>query len=54
VRATTGDAADEAVEGEDATDAGANGSEPDADADAPIDLEALEDVEEDAPEVAET
>jgi DNA-directed RNA polymerase subunit beta len=54
VRATTGDAADEAVEGEDATDAGANGSEPEADADAPIDLEALEDVEEDAPEVAET
>jgi DNA-directed RNA polymerase subunit beta len=54
VRATTGDAADEAVEGEDATDAGANGSEPEADADAPIDLEAPEDVEEDAPEVAET
>ncbi len=57
VRALSGDAADEAVEGEDAD---ANGSSPDAkadaeaDGDAPIDLEGTEDLEEGAPEVAET
>ncbi len=64
VRALSGDAADEAVEGEDATDAAAsgNGSEPDNaaaavaedDVDAPLDLEGIEEVEEGAPEVAET
>jgi DNA-directed RNA polymerase subunit beta len=54
VRALSGDAADEAVEGEDATDAATNGSEPDAEPDAPIDLEGAEDLEEGAPEVAET
>ena len=57
VRATGGDAADEAVEGEDATDAepSSNGGEPDAlEADAAIDLEGLEDLEEGASEVAET
>ena len=52
VRALSGDAADEAVEGEDATDAAANGSEPDAQA--PIDLDGVEDLAEGAPEVAET
>jgi DNA-directed RNA polymerase subunit beta len=59
VRASSGDAADEAVEGEDATDAEAspNGSDPDAAADAiaaddaPLDLE---DLEQGASEVAET
>jgi DNA-directed RNA polymerase subunit beta len=64
VRALSGDAADEAVEGEDATDAepsanGSNGSDPEAvagedGAEAPLDLEALEELGEDAPEVAET
>jgi DNA-directed RNA polymerase subunit beta len=61
VRALSGDAADEAVEGEDATDAepsanGSNGSDPEAEAgaEAPLDLEALEELSEDAPEVAET
>jgi DNA-directed RNA polymerase subunit beta len=64
VRALSGDAADEAVEGEDATDAepsanGSNGSDPEAvaeegGAEAPLDLEALEEIAEDAPEVAET
>jgi DNA-directed RNA polymerase subunit beta len=62
VRALGGEAADEAVEGEDATDAepSANGSDPEAEAEAgdgaeaPLDLEALEQLGEDAPEVAET
>ncbi len=53
-------AADEAVEGEDATDASSNGGEPAAaveatlDDGAPLDLEAVEELAEDAPEVAET
>ena len=54
MRALSGDAADEAVEGEDATAAepSTNGSEPDAAAegDAPLDLEGLQ---EGASEVAE-
>jgi DNA-directed RNA polymerase subunit beta len=67
VRALSGDAADEAVEGEDATDAepsanGSNGSDPaavadvvaDGDEDGAVDLEGLEEIAEDAPEVAET
>ncbi len=57
-----GEAADEAVEGEDATDAepSANGSDPDAPAEAtaddgaPLDLAGLEDLDADASEVAET
>jgi DNA-directed RNA polymerase subunit beta len=53
VRALSGDAADEAVEGEDATDASSNGAEADATADADADGEAPVDLE-DAPEVAET
>jgi DNA-directed RNA polymerase subunit beta len=58
VRALSGDAADEAVEGEDDAEASANGSEPeasaDAEGDAPIDLEGAEDLDADASEVAET
>ncbi|HTA05262.1 MAG TPA: DNA-directed RNA polymerase subunit beta, partial [Solirubrobacteraceae bacterium] len=61
VRALSGDAADEAVEGEDATDAGSsNGADPEASAEVledgvePLDLEAIEELKEDAPEVAET
>ena len=54
VRALSGDAADEAVEGEDATDAvGQRRRGPSADGDAPIDLR-REDSTEGAPEVAET
>jgi DNA-directed RNA polymerase subunit beta len=59
VRAIGGDAADEAVEGEDATDAepSVSGGEPDAlaDGDAPVlEIDAIEELGEDAPEVAET
>jgi len=59
VRAVAGgDAADEAVDGEDAG-ASSNGGEPEAAAEgtldaAPLDLEAVEQLAEDAPEVAET